>query len=138
MFSAQINLKGQVLCLGSFKDEKAAGAQYAKALYKYRRAKWNALHLQDGNNASDAVVQPFVRLVPGKSKYMSVLPAPNNKWQVYITIDGVKYDLGEYDNEKAAGMAYAKAKLNGNKPPVDKKAKRRTTPAQSRRRPQLR
>eukprot|EP00985_Skeletonema_marinoi_P014016 scaffold7020_cov141-Skeletonema_marinoi.AAC.11 len=117
-WQAKIRIDGKQRHIGTYENEEEAGADYARAVFKYRGQ--GALDKAREQNSfiidlSDVPPQPPVpksagHIKEGASKYTGVsFDKQKNKWQAQISIDGKNRTIGYYENEEEAGVDYARA-----------------------------
>lgn len=110
-WQAQIHLDGKYRLIGRYDDEEEAGADYSRALFKYKGGvgRFSTIDL------SDVPPQPPVpkrskRVKGGTSKYKGVsFNKIYNKWIAKIMFEGKQHAIGIYDNEEEAAVDYARA-----------------------------
>eukprot|EP00985_Skeletonema_marinoi_P005491 scaffold2384_cov150-Skeletonema_marinoi.AAC.1 len=115
---AQISIDGKQRRIGYYENEEEGGADYARAVFKYKnQAALGKAREQDSFiiDLSDVPPQSPIsksegRIKEGASKYTGVsFDKRMNKWQAKIHIDGKNRLIGYYENEEEAAVDYARA-----------------------------
>jgi ribosomal protein L12E/L44/L45/RPP1/RPP2 len=111
-WKAQIKIDGTHCTLGRFNDEEAAGVAYATALFKYKGGVERPPKPSKFDVSDVPPQEPFLKLPrhikDGGSKYTGVyFDKGSNKWRANIHIDGDRHHIGLFEDEEAAGVAYA-------------------------------
>eukprot|EP00984_Skeletonema_dohrnii_P027193 scaffold16684_cov79-Skeletonema_dohrnii-CCMP3373.AAC.1 len=123
---ARIKIDGINRHIGYYDNEEAAGADYARAVFKYKGqgALDNAMEQRARDTSrvdtfvldlTDVPPQPQIPkragcIKEGASKYTGVsLNKRTNKWHAQIMIGGKARFIGYYENEEEAAVDYARA-----------------------------
>eukprot|EP00985_Skeletonema_marinoi_P030621 scaffold32934_cov175-Skeletonema_marinoi.AAC.5 len=117
-WKALISIDGKQRRIGYYENEEEGGADYARAVFKYKnQAALGKAREQDSFIIDLTDVPPqspipksAARVRDGASKYVGVsFNKLMNKWQAQIMIDGKQRHIGCYENEEEAAVDYARA-----------------------------
>ena len=111
-WKAQITIEGKNRHIGHYVSEEEAAANYARAIFKYKRQ--GALDkAREPLDLTDVPPQPPISRSKGQmgsSKYAGVsFSKATNKWTSYILIKGKHHHIGSYENEEEAAVDHARA-----------------------------
>eukprot|EP00984_Skeletonema_dohrnii_P017927 scaffold8260_cov112-Skeletonema_dohrnii-CCMP3373.AAC.8 len=115
---SKIYIDGKERFIGYYENEEEAGADYSRAVFKYKnQSALGKAREQDSFiiDLSDVPPQPPIpkivgRVREGASKYTGVsFNKSKNKWTAQIRIAGKSRFIGSYDNEEEAAADYARA-----------------------------
>lgn len=121
-------IQGAVRSLGYYTCELEAAVDYARAAFKYKRAKSSPLLTYGGLDLSGVPPQSLIRSNKNKSGFAGVKAQRNARWEARI----MAKNLGTYDTKEEAASVYARAKFyfeQGSK--VEKNSKDKGSEANS-------
>jgi len=115
---AEISIDGKQRYIGAYENEEEAGADYARAVFKYKgQGALGKAREQDSVIIELTDVPPQLpipksggRIKEGASRYTGVhFNKLMKKWQAKIRIDGKARVIGYYENEEEAAADFARA-----------------------------
>jgi len=126
-WKAQMYIQGAVRSLGYYTCELEAAVDYARAAFKYKRAKSSPLLTYGGLDLSGVPPQPLIRSNKNKSGFAGVKAQRNARWEARI----MAKNLGTYDTKEEAASVYARAKFYFEQGSKEKNSKDKGSEANS-------
>ena len=98
-WKALIKIDGKQHFIGSYDNEVDAAVDYARAFFKYRTGRQQAIVLADDPTTQSPILKSDAK--GGDSKYQDVtFDKTSNKWLAAISIDECLLPVGSYDDEE--------------------------------------
>ncbi|EJK69881.1 hypothetical protein THAOC_08821 [Thalassiosira oceanica] len=119
-WKAQMYIQGAVRSLGYYTCELEAAVEYARAAFKYKRAKSSPLLTYGGLDLSGVPPQPLIHNGKCKSGFAGVKAQRNARWEARI----LGKNLGTYNTKEEAASVYARAKFYFEQGSKDKKSQK--------------